>query len=251
MTHKDTGWWEDFFPAFRPLFGIITKKVTNAEVSFILKKLNLKRGSKFLDCPCGIGRITLPLAKKGIKVTGVDITPSYLDELKQKAKHHQLKIDLFHNDMRRINFNSQFDAGGNLWTSFGYFEKESDNLLVLKKMYKAIKPGGKFLLHVINRDWIILNYQPDGWQEMKNIKVLERRTFDYATSINKDIFTYIKNGNEKSFKTDIRMYSYHELVAMFKSVGFVDIEGYGSLKEEPIDREKRMMFIIGTKPKSG
>ena len=45
------------------------------------------------------------------------------------------------------------------------------------------------------------------------------------------------------------MYSFHELIAMLESVGFVDIEGYGSLKDEPISRDKQMMFIIGTRPK--
>jgi len=44
------------------------------------------------------------------------------------------------------------------------------------------------------------------------------------------------------------MYSYHELIAMFKEVGFVDIEGYGSMKDEPISQERRMMFVTGIKP---
>ena len=52
---KDKGWWDEFFPAFRPLFGILPQRMTNAEVRFILSMMNLKPGSKFLDCPCGIG----------------------------------------------------------------------------------------------------------------------------------------------------------------------------------------------------
>ena len=246
---KDKGWWDEFFPAARPVFGFVPQKMTNAQVRFIVKKMNLKPGSKFLDCPCGIGRIALPLAKAGIKVTGVDITESYLTELSGKAKKRGFKIDLHHGDMRRIKFNSEFDAGGNLWTSFGYFEKESDNLLALKKMYKALKPGGKFLLHVINRDWIIANFSANGWCDAGKTRILEQRGFDYARSISTSTWTLIRDGQESIHDTAIRMYSYHELIAMFERIGFVDIEGYGSVKEEPISRDHRMMFIFGSRPR--
>ena len=255
MAKKNSGWWDDFFPTFRPVFGIIPQRVTNAQARYIVKKLALRPGKRFLDCPCGIGRIAIPLAKQGIKVTGVDIIQSYLDELETRAKRLKLKIDLVHRDMRRISYDSQFDAGGNIWTSFGFFEKESDNLLVLKKMFRALKPGGKFLLHVINRDWIITNYASRDWWYIKNTrghsvaKVVDERHFDYRTSINHGNWHFIKDGRETSHQILIRMYSYHELVGMFEQVGFTDIEGYGSVKDEPISREKQMMFIIGTRPK--
>lgn len=249
MAGRDNGWWDDFFgPEFRPFFGMVSQKGTNAQARYIIEKLNLKPGRRFLDCPCGIGRISLPLAKKGIRVTGVDMTQSYLDELSKKARRSGLKVDVVRADMRRINFDSEFDAGGNLWTSFGYFKKESDNRLVVKKMYRALKPGGKFMLHVINRDWIMANYQARGWEEVAGVKSVEERRFDYSTSINHGIWHIIKDGKEKSFEVSIRMYSYHEIIAMFERVGFVEIEGYGSTKNEPITRERMMMFVIGTKP---
>lgn len=248
MSKKDSGWWDDFFPAFTPIFGIVSQKVTSAHVRYVIKKLDLKPGKRFLDCACGIGRVALPMAKKGIRVTGVDFMQSYLDDLAKKARRSGLKIELQNCDMRRINFDSVFDACGNLWTSFGYFEKESDNLLVLKKMYRALKPGGKFMLHVINRDWIMAKYEPKDWFEFKGVKVMEKRSFDYARSINRGTWVFLKDGKEEAFDVNIRMYSYHELIGMFESVGFVDIEGYGSVKDEPISRDKGMMFIIGTRP---
>jgi ubiquinone/menaquinone biosynthesis C-methylase UbiE len=246
-----TGWWDDFFPEFRPFFGMVSQKATNRHVRYVIEKLKLKPGTKFLDCPCGIGRIGLPLAKKGIRVTGVDITQSYLDEFEAKSKQRGLKVNLHRADMRRINFDSEFDAAGNLWTSFGFFERESDNVLTIKKMYRALKPGGRFMLHVINRDWIMLNYQARGWQEAGGVLSVEEREFDYRTSINRGIWRIFKDGREKVFDVAIRMYSFHELIAMFKAIGFVDIEGYGSEKDEPISRERQMMYVIGTKSRKG
>lgn len=255
MSKKDGGWWDGFFTDFRPVFGIISPQVSHAQARYIAKKLGLRRGKTFLDCPCGIGRISLPLAGMGIRVTGVDITQSYLDELAAKAKRRKLKIDLVRRDMRRINYRSQFDAAANLWTSFGYFEDESENLLVLKKMYRALKPGGKFMLHLVNRDYIMVRFQPRGWFEVPaprgraTIKVVENRHFDFRTSINRCVWYFIQDGREKSFELNLRMYSFHELVAMFKAVGFADVEGYSSVKDDPINLERMMMFVIGTRPK--
>ncbi len=250
MSKNKPEWWEaGFFDYFRPAFGMVTAKTTNTEIRYLSKKLGLKKGTTFLDCPCGIGRISIPLARKGIRVTGVDITKSFIEELDRKAKKGKLNIHTYINDMRKIDFDSQFEYSGNLWTSFGFFEKRSDDLLALKKMYKALVPGGKFVLHVINRDWIMHNYSSNGWQQFGDVKVIESRKFNYRTSRNHSIWYYIKNGKEKKFELSIRMYSYHELVPMFESAGFVDIEGFGTVNDDPISRDTRMMWIFGTKPK--
>jgi ubiquinone/menaquinone biosynthesis C-methylase UbiE len=249
MPKNKSAWWNDFFPLFRPIFSTLPVKLTNAEASYTIKKLGLKSGSKFLDCPCGIGRISIPLARKGIRVTGVDITKSYLDELASKSRQLNLKISLIRSDMRKIKFDSVFDAVGNLWTSFGYFEKDSDNLLVLKKFYRALKPGGKFLLHIINRDWIIKNYTSGSLIEIGGIKALEERYLDYRKSINYSIWHFFDNGKETNIRSHLRMYSFHELHNMIRQVGFIDIEGYGSMDDEPISRDNQMMYIIGRKPK--
>jgi ubiquinone/menaquinone biosynthesis C-methylase UbiE len=247
MAKKETEWWHDFFPTFRPVFGLLPAKIINAQIRYVIRKLNLKPGSKFLDCPCGVGRFALPMAARGIKVTGVDFMASYLEEIRIKAARRGLKLELQQNDMRRIDYKNRFDAAANLWTSFGYFVKESDDLLVLKKMWTALKPGGKFMLHVINRDWIITNFSASDWFEIAGLKVLEKRSFDYATSTSRGTWCFIKDGKEKAHDVSIRMYSYHELIAMFRKVGFIDIQGFGSIKDEPISRECRMMFVIGTK----
>ena len=251
MGAREKGWWHDFFPVFRPVFDQISRIQTNAEVRFIIKKLSLRPGSRFLDCPCGIGRHSLPLARKGIRVTGVDITPSYLEELQAKAKRAGLKIKCVHRDMRRIDFDKEFDAAGNLGTSFGYFEKQADDLLALKRAFNALKPGGKFLLHVVNRDWLITYFTPRGWQELDGGKLLQKRTFDYQKSIIRSTWIFIKGGREESFQVDLRAYSCHEIVEMFARTGFVDIEALGSETGEPVNRTRKMMFVFGTRPKDG
>jgi 2-polyprenyl-3-methyl-5-hydroxy-6-metoxy-1,4-benzoquinol methylase len=249
MAKRDSGWWDDFFPTFRPVFDVVSPKSTNAQVRFIIKRLGLRPGMSFLDCPCGIGRIALPLAKKGINVTGVDIMRSYLDEMQTKAKRRNLKMKSVQCDMRRIDFHNEFDAAGNLWTSLGFFDKESDDILTIKKMYQALKPGGKFLLHLINHDWLMANYQTHGWFQAGGVKILQENGFDYRTSRSIGKWYFIKDGVEKSYEVPLRIYAFHELVRIFERVGFVDIDGYAGVSDKPPSRDMHMMSIIGRKPR--
>lgn len=242
-------WWDDFFGEFRPFFSKIPASVSNQEAKYYLKKLNLKKGDSFFDCPCGIGRISIPLAKQGIKVTGIDIAPTYLSELEEKAAKLKLPIKLYHMDMRKVNFENQFDAAGNLWTSFGFFDKESDNFLVIKKIFNALKPGGRFIMQVINRDWIIKNFSPRDWHEFNGMRLLEQRKFDYRTSKSISTWNFVRGNEEHPIDVQIRMYSYHELANMFEKAGFVEVHGFGNIKEEPISFNTRNQFVFGTKPK--
>jgi SAM-dependent methyltransferase len=189
------------------------------------------------------------MSRQGIRVTGVDITASYLDELKAKAKRRNLKIPVMREDMRNISFANQFDAAGNLWTSFGYFEKESDNLRTLKRLYQAIKPGGRAVIQTINRDWIIRNFQESDWQEIRGIKLLESRKFDLETSTIKSTWTFISDKPPLSIDVNIRIYSYHELTNLFRKAGFVSIEGYADESGAPVEFKSRDMFVFGTKPR--
>jgi SAM-dependent methyltransferase len=246
---KQAEWWQGVEKDYRPFFDVIPRRRTNEEVKYVIKKLHLKPGQKLLDCPCGFGRMAIPLAQKGVRVTGVDITPSYLDELRTTARRRGLKITALQADMRRITFRNEFDAAANLATSLGYFEEDRQNLLVIRKLYQALKPGGRFVLNIINRDWIIAHYEPRGWLKCRGVLLYDERRFDYARSINRSDWTFVKGGETHSYKVAIRMYSYHELIDMFEKVGFVDVEGFGSVKDEPIDRNKMMMWVLGTKPR--
>jgi len=241
-------WWLDFFPDFRPVFNIVDRRTTDAQVRYLVRKLKMRRGQRFLDCPCGIGRIALPLAARGVRVTGVDITHTYLDEVAEQAQRRRLPIKLLKSDMREIPYRGEFDAAGNLWTSFGYFPSEADDQKVLERMHRALRPGGKFVLHVINRDWIMANFQARDWFVTGGMRVLEERRFDYAASQIHSVWTFIRDGKTTSHKSTIRMYSYHELAAMMEDAGFIDVEGFGSMKDDPISRETMMMFVFGTKP---
>lgn len=245
MTKK-SNWTPTFFEDARPLFPAARESLKEAR--YVHRKLQLKKGMTFLDCPCGFGRISLPLARIGIKVTGVDITGSYLDEFDKRAHKARVKVTLLNQDMRRINFRNEFDAAANLYTSFGYFESDTENLRVLRNFFHALRPGGRFLMTTINRDWLMMNFVPNNWEEHSGVRLLQARWFDYARSIIHDEWRFQKDGEEKVYHTTLRLFSFHELRAMLAKVGFIDIEGYGSREDQPTGRTNRNIYVIARKP---
>jgi cyclopropane fatty-acyl-phospholipid synthase-like methyltransferase len=133
-----------------------------AETRFIWKALGLKRGSRVLDIPCGTGRHAIRLARRGASVVGVDITPAYLREARRAAG--RLSTARFMRaDMRRIPMRGEFDAAINLWTSFGYFDKPSDDVKTLRAVARALKPGGLFLIDTADITTIRRRFQSRSW----------------------------------------------------------------------------------------
>lgn len=83
--------------------------------------------------------------------------------------------------MRRLRFRGQFDLVLNLFTSFGYFGDRTDQR-VLESFYRALRPGGRAVVHVINRDYIVRHYRPRSTSRLKNFRLDERVAMDWATS---------------------------------------------------------------------
>jgi ubiquinone/menaquinone biosynthesis C-methylase UbiE len=247
MTEQSV-WNKGFGKEFKPFLWAIPRKRTNAWVRVAIKRLHLKKGSKFLDCPCGPGRISIPLLKKGVRVTGIDINKDYLAEFAAKAKRAKLKVDLHHGDMRRLPFRDQFDAAANLFTSIGYFENDRDNQAVINTAFRSLKSGGRYLLDTANRDWLLRNFVSSNWHEHDGVRLLQQRTFDFKTSIERCRWTFMHDGGEETYEVPLRWFSVHEMVKMFEKAGFIDIDIFGGFDEQPVDFNSQRFFVVGRKP---
>jgi SAM-dependent methyltransferase len=135
---------EIFTPGMRELAA-----AAPGEVKFLWKAMKLRKGSRVLDIPCGTGRHAVELARRGAAVLGVDISPAYLREAR-RASRGLANARFVRGDMRRLAPRGEFDAAINLWSSFGYFDKPSEDLKTLRGVARALKPGGLFLIDVLD-----------------------------------------------------------------------------------------------------
>ncbi len=153
-------WRESFFRK-----GVFTPGMAEArraaprEASFVWKALSLRPNARLLDVCCGTGRHAVPLARRGALVTGIDFKEEYLAEAR-RAGRGLAGLRFSRQDMRRLPYRGEFDAACNLWTSFGYFEKPGDDLATLRSIARSLKPGGLFLLDILDFAWLKKNYEP-------------------------------------------------------------------------------------------
>ncbi len=117
---------------------------TRAEVDFLTKALRLKPGDRVLDVPCGFGRHSGELARRGYSVVGVDLSRAMLRDARHRY-HERERLRFVRGDMRRLSYREEFDAVVCLYTSFGYFS-ERENVATLRKMAWALKRRGRLLI---------------------------------------------------------------------------------------------------------
>ena len=150
----DPNWFDGFFE--QEWLDEIALKIdderTRREVDFVVEKLALEPSARVLDVACGHGRHTLELARRGFRVTGVDLSPRSLELAHAKrAEREQLGVEFVQLDARELEFDGEFDAAINLFTSVvGYFDDEADNQRVIDRVARALHRGGSFLIDTIN-----------------------------------------------------------------------------------------------------
>lgn len=220
---------------------------TEQEVHFITSTLNLAPHSSILDLYCGYGRHAIELAKLGYEVTGVDATKAFLDIAGQKAEEEGVNLKFSQCDMRALNFENEFSAVINMFAAFGFFSDE-ENLFVLMRVAKALKPNGFFLIDLLNRDWMVRNNLNRYWRHpngeyvltfkielQQGIAMMKRQLFNQVT------------GEKTQSEFVLRAYSYDEMKSILGQSGFIIKNIYGGFDKRKYGLDSPRMIILAQK----
>ena len=241
-------WWQKYFDEHYLKVYKELEKETSREVEFILKLLNLKPKAKILDLCCGYGRHSIEFAQRGFQVTGYDLSDFFIEKAKNDSSDLGLKIEFVKGDMRRLPFDNQFDAVVNIFTSFGFFDKESDDFKVTKGVSRALKKGGLFLLDLKNREYVIRNFQRRRWRQQEDFIMLEDNFFDLFTSRWELTRTLLfENGRKKENSFSLRMYTFTEILNLLKRSGFILESVYGDFDFREYSLDSPRMILISRK----
>jgi SAM-dependent methyltransferase len=241
-------WWQKFFDEhYLKAYEEVERK-SSREVESVVRMMDLKPKAKILDLCCGYGRHSIQLAQRGFKVTGYDLSDFFLKKAKSDSTASGLKIEYVKGDMRKLPFESQFDAAINIFTSFGYFDREQDDLKVLKGVSRALKDKGLFLLDVKNREQLIRGFQRRRWRPEKNYIMLEDNFFDLFTSRWESTRTLIfGNGKRAEHSFSLRLYSFAEILSLLKRAGFVLESVYGDFDFAEYSLDSPRMILVSRK----
>ncbi|MBU0686991.1 MAG: class I SAM-dependent methyltransferase [Candidatus Margulisbacteria bacterium] len=123
-----------------------------AEDIKLVKKL-CKKSDKILDLACGYGRVTIPIAKLGYDITGMDLLPKYIKKAKLNTRKAKLKIQFDIGSMLRLPYKKDsFDKILCLWTSFSYILKKSEQIKALNEIFRVLRPNGIAFIDTFDGD---------------------------------------------------------------------------------------------------
>jgi ubiquinone/menaquinone biosynthesis C-methylase UbiE len=241
-------WWRKYFSDDYLKLYRHDELESSREAEAVIRMLQVEPGEKILDLACGFGRHSLVLAQKGLMVTGYDLSESFLTRAKRMADSLNVQLELQQGDMREIPYEQEYDAVINMFTAFGFFESEDEDLKVLKGVHRALKPGGQFLMDVVNREYAVQISIPRRWTRENHAYMLEERFFDFFRSrLEMTNQLILPNGEMKEANYSVRLYTLTEMLDLFNKANLVLTDVYGDFSGALYNAQSPRMILVAQK----
>ena len=234
---------DDYLRIYRPQFQ---PERTEAETRFIAASLGVAPGAEVLDLACGFGRHTIGMAQHGYRMTGLDFNPRYLEIAAADAQAAGVQVTWRTGDMRALGVQQGFDAIYSYFTSFGYFD-DDDNERVLAEVARALRPGGRFLMEMMNRDHLIAQPQQRTWtQRDDGALLMEETSLDPVTSrvVSRQVLIDPQGGTQVTKEYSLRAYTCAELSALLRRHGLVVTGVSGGAEHLTYGPESRRLALV-------
>jgi SAM-dependent methyltransferase len=154
-----------------------------------------------------------------------------------------------HADMRELPFRAEFAGAYSWFTSFGYFS-DRENETVIEQIARALAPGGRFLIDMVNRDWILTHPQQRTWNQRDDGALLmEEVALDLHTSrvINRQLLIEGGGGTRVTKAYELRTYTCAELSALFARHGLAVRSVWGGADGSDYSTESRRLVMLAEK----
>ena len=234
-SHLEHQWFETFFqgPAVDFWTRAMTPALTLADVDFLEKALEVKPGARLLDVPCGNGRHSIELARRGYRVTGIDLSDEFL-----AAARAELDADWRKGDMRDLLSDgslepSTFDGAFCFGNSFGYLD-HTGVAAFLSALAGALKPGAKLAIETgMAAESILPTLVQKRWHRLGDLMILSENRYDARHSRLDIDYTFVRDGTVETRPTSSYVFTVAEIGRMLEAAGFGEIVFHGGIAGEP------------------
>ncbi|MBI4913076.1 MAG: methyltransferase domain-containing protein [Acidobacteria bacterium] len=238
---EDETFWQE---AFDFIFSEARIQAADPEVEALLALTGVEPGASVLDLCCGQGRHSTALARRGLRVTGVDRSAFLLGKARERDPSG--RVEWVQEDMRRFIRAGAFDLAINLFTSFGYFQDPAENLTVLQNLRASLKPGGTLLLDLLGKE-IVARNPSQTWSlplgggdlfvgQLQVIPGWERVRTEWL---------FVRGDAVRRFSFEHFVYSGRELRLLLEAAGFRQVTLYGNLAGDPYDGAATRLLALG------
>ncbi len=245
---RHSEWWRDVFdrPTFFELYERSDTELAVTQTDQVVELLDLRAPARILDVPCGYGRHSIELARRGHQVTGIDISGVQIARARQKAAVAGVRAQFVVGDARALPVGGPFDAAINMFLSFGYFATDEENQAMLQGMAGGLRRGGRLLIDFWNREHEIRLFQPTIVEERDdNIKEVEEWSFDpLAGRLNWTNTVIFPDGRREAWNHSIRAFTAAEVRKMLEATGMTVVAIYGGLGGEPFTMDSEAAIFV-------
>ena len=204
----------------------------------LISRLQIDKNSSILDLACGRGRYSLYLSNIGHKVTGIDISKENISEAK---KNESDKLNYILHDMRQP-LNQKFDLILNLFTSFGYYQEDKDNISVIRSIKSNLNNEGKAVIDFFNIDYVLNNLIKYEEKAFDKTKFVINRYLENNLLV-KDIIIESNNKTYK-FQEKVKAYRIEDFLTMFKECGLKFKEKFGDYNLNSFNKNSSPRLIM-------
>ena len=240
MIKDKSTWYASWFDT--PFYHILYKDRDHEEAETFMHNLtnylNIPEGGKILDLACGKGRHAVYLNSIGYDVTGVDLSENSIKFAKQ-FENETLHFAV--HDMCKP-FNDRFDAVFNLFTSFGYFENDKDNLNTIKAIKADLNAVGFGVIDFMNSDYVINNLVPEETKTVEGIEFNLKR-FVRDGYIIKEI-SFLHEGDDYKYEERVRAFTLADFEDLFEKAGVYLLDIFGDYKLRKFDAQESSRLIM-------
>ena len=240
---KQQEWFSTWFDS--PYYHILYKNrdVNEARIFIdnLITYLHPKPDARIMDLACGKGRHAIYLNQKGFDVTGLDLSEKSIAHAKKFENEH---LHFFVHDMRQVFEKCCFDFILNLFTSFGYFDNDTENVVALNAAAENLKPGGKMVIDFMNTDKVIENLIAEEEKEIEGIVFNINRHVENGFIVKTIRFT--DKGHNYCFEERVRALRQQDFLEFFNMSQLRLAEVFGDYQLGPYNKEEseRMIFVL-------
>lgn len=241
-SSNDSQWYASWFDT--PYYHILYKDRDYHEAQLFMDNLtgylNLPEKAKILDLACGKGRHSVYLNQLGFDVTGADLSAN---SIAQASQHQNPTLHFKVHDMREP-FEEKFDAVFNLFTSFGYFDDDNDNLRTLKAIHESLNDYGLAVIDFMNVNNVVAKLVAD---EVKTVDGIDFHINRYLADnhIFKEI-RFTDQGREYHFTEKVKALTLEDFESLMEQAGIflLDVFGDYKLRKFSATESERLILIF-------
>jgi D-alanine-D-alanine ligase len=259
--HLPHDWWRTLFNAvYLKTDGDVVENDANTvrDVDNLIAAAGLEPGDRVLDLCCGQGRHVLELARRGFRhVTGIDRSRYLIRLARKRAKALNLSVQFHEGDARRFRVgDSVFDCVALLGNSFGYFEREEEDLSVLEAVKRALRSNGTLVMDVTDGEWMRDHFERRSWEwvDQDHFVCRERSlSSDQRRLISREVVVHAEKGVIADQFYAERLYSRERLAAIVEAAGFtglrfIDPQDAASTRNQDLGMMARRFVLAARGP---